>query len=457
MMSKEKISILIIDDEEMIVDEFLFFLEQFGYDVKGLTDSKIAVEKLKKEKFDIVITDLKMPEVSGMDIAKTVKKYSPETLTFIITGFATVDSVIEAIQQGVYDYIRKPFKFKEIKIGIERAVEQILLKRENKMLNEKIQQMLSYITTLYDISSILYQITDFSMVQEMIIDTITEGLNIPKSAIFIKQGKTDKFKIEKYHGLDQQFIDACVFSSISVINDKEISKTQSTIFENINDYIILDDKEIKIKPDINYFILTPIKFQNSVMGYLSIFTHSENSLPLEDEQKLLNIIATQAAPIFQKKFSVKQSDNKNIKKLQPFTENTLDQYILEAKKINSTVSFVQCRLENNVPDYEIKNIQEIQDIINKIVTVDTEEKIIVLWQNYDSLILIIPNSNPATSEILISNIKTKFEQKLTLEDDTPAFSMDYAICSYPYDQGNGEKLLKQLNKKIFFNPKDVED
>lgn len=106
------------------------FLEQFGYNVQGFTDSKVAVEKIKKERYDIVVTDLKMPDVTGMDIAKTVKQYSPETLTFIITGFATVDSVIEAIQHGVYDYIRKPFKFKEIKIGIERAVEQILLKEK---------------------------------------------------------------------------------------------------------------------------------------------------------------------------------------------------------------------------------------------------------------------------------------------------------------------------------------
>lgn len=456
-MGKEKINILIVDDEEMIVDEFLFFLEQFGYNVQGLTDSKVAQERLKKEKYDIIITDLKMPDVSGMDIAKTVRQYNPETLIFIITGFATVDSVIEAIQHGVYDYIRKPFKFKEIKIGIERAVEQILLKRENKILNQKIQQMLSYITTLYDISSILYQITDFGMVQEMIIDTITEGLNIPKSAIFLMEGNKNEFRIKKHHGLDRDFIQNCKLTSISVINDKEISDQHPTVISDVKDYIILDDKEIKMDESIDYFILTPIKFHNKILGYLSIFTHSEDLLPLEDELKLLNIIATQAAPIFQKKISIKSDDSEKIKKLQPIVESTMEQYIAAADKVNGSVSFILGRIENTFPKNQIKHVNEVYALLNDIIANEIEEKIIILWQDYDTFMLIIPDSNPASSEIIVSNIKSRFEKAVCLKDEAPVFTFYYSSTSHPYDKGTAEKLLEVMNNKMFFNQNEIEE
>ncbi len=456
-MAKEKISILIIDDEEMIVDEFLFFLEQFGYGVQGLTDSKVAVEKLKKEKFDIVITDLKMPDVSGMDIARTIKQYSPETLTFIITGFATVDSVIEAIQQGVYDYIRKPFKFKEIKIGIERAVNQILLRRENRILNSKIQQMLSYVTTLYDISSILYQITDIGMVLEMIIDTITEGLNIPKSAIFMKQGNIDQYKIQKSHSLSDEFIENCVLSSTSIINDRTISDTYPTIIDNFKGHIILDDQKVEITEDIDNFILTPIKFHNKILGYLAIFTHSEDSLPLEDELKLLNIIATQAAPIFQKKFSLKSDESENIKKISPITENVIEQYITETEKVNSTVSFFVGRIEKVNESDEASTINSIHTNLNNIINTELEEKIIILWENYDSFLLIIPNSNPATSEILISGIKHKFEKLTTLKEDKPVFTFHYTGTSYPYEKGSPQQILETLHNRLFTELNQIEE
>ncbi len=457
-MINENISILIVDDEEMIVDEFLFFLEQFGYNVQGLSDPKIAQEKLKKEKFDIVITDLKMPEVSGMEIAKTIRQYNSDTLIFIITGFATVDSVIEAIQQGIYDYIRKPFKFKEIKIAIERAVVQILLKRENKELNQKIQQMLSYITTLYDISSILYQITDFSMVLEMIIDTITEGLNISKSAIFLKVNNKDKFKISESNGLSDNFIEKCVLGSQSIINDTEISSIHPTIINNIQDSIILDDFEIEMDDRIVNIILAPIKYHNKIMGFLAIFLNSSEELLMEDELKLVNILATQVAPIFQKKYVIKSDGTDEIKKMQPIIENAMDQYISTAEKINSSVSFVQCRIINKLPDSAIDNINDLHSMVNNILIDEIEERIVIFWQNYDSFMLIIPDCNPAICEIVVTNFLHKLEKRIALnEDNSPVFTFDYASCSYPFEKYSSARMIELMSNKLFFNINNLKE
>src|SRR6056297_2523396 len=100
-MNRKDINILLIDDEEIIVEELSNYLEHCGYNIKGLCDPKKAVEMIKSDNFDMVITDLRMPDVSGMEIVKLVKNENEDTLVLIITGYADTDSAIEAIQQGV--------------------------------------------------------------------------------------------------------------------------------------------------------------------------------------------------------------------------------------------------------------------------------------------------------------------------------------------------------------------
>jgi len=206
-MKSDKMSVLIIDDEQTIVDQLSFFLTEYGFDVAGLSDSKKALEYINQKTYDIILTDLKMPVISVMDIFKAAKDKDADTKIVIMTGFATIDSAIEAIQYGVYDYIRKPFKYQEVQIILNRASEIICLKRKNVALNKKIQMMLSNITMLYDISTILYQVSDFTMVIEMILDTLAEGMKIEKAGIFLYDDSSDTFRIEKQIGLSDRFVE----------------------------------------------------------------------------------------------------------------------------------------------------------------------------------------------------------------------------------------------------------
>ena len=129
-MQLKKISILVIDDEHIIVDILTTYLQNNGFVVTGLTDPQEALKYIGKENYDIVLTDLMMPHISGMDIMKAVKQTGHDTEVIIFTGFASIDTAIEAIQYGVYDYIRKPIELKEIKVVIDRAAEKLFLRRE---------------------------------------------------------------------------------------------------------------------------------------------------------------------------------------------------------------------------------------------------------------------------------------------------------------------------------------
>ncbi len=124
MASSEKRSnrILIVDDEENIREILTEYLDEFGYDVTTAINGKDALQIYNKEHFDIIISDLVMKPMDGMELLSEIKKINHDALFIMITGYPSVDSAMEAIKKGARDYITKPFNIDEIKIKIERAL-----------------------------------------------------------------------------------------------------------------------------------------------------------------------------------------------------------------------------------------------------------------------------------------------------------------------------------------------
>ena len=126
MEQKDKLSILILDDEPIVVRRLKPALEKVGYQVETFTQSAEALARIEERDFDIVITDLKMEGVDGMEFLTRVKERSPRTEEIVITGFATMATTKESFQKGVFDFLAKPFKIAEIQEAVDRAKEKIL-------------------------------------------------------------------------------------------------------------------------------------------------------------------------------------------------------------------------------------------------------------------------------------------------------------------------------------------
>ncbi len=116
--------IMVIDDEKIVGDMAKLALEQDGFYVETFLNGEPALERLKKEKFDVVVTDLKMKGIDGMEVLKMVRSLYPKTQVIMITAFANLDSAIEAIRGDVFDFFPKPVKIKELKASIQRALER---------------------------------------------------------------------------------------------------------------------------------------------------------------------------------------------------------------------------------------------------------------------------------------------------------------------------------------------
>lgn len=141
-MSQEtnrQIKILIIDDEKAVADILKDFLSDKDRSIDVCYDGLTGIECIQNNFYDLIIVDLVMPRVGGLEVLKYARKTNPDVLVIIITGHASLETAVMAIKEGAYDYIRKPCKLEEIRIVVENAIEKITLYRENRQLLKKLQ------------------------------------------------------------------------------------------------------------------------------------------------------------------------------------------------------------------------------------------------------------------------------------------------------------------------------
>ena len=130
--------ILVVDDDRIILDSLCEFLRVEGYQVDGAIDSDTALLALGRTPFNVVITDVNMPGSDGFELLRIIKQRHPEIVVIIITGYGTIESAVEAIKLGAYDYLTKPIIDDEIRLTVERALKQQALVRENRALRERL-------------------------------------------------------------------------------------------------------------------------------------------------------------------------------------------------------------------------------------------------------------------------------------------------------------------------------
>ena len=124
-MTTEQTTILILDDEPIVSKRLQPSLEKKGYSVESFTRSADAMARIKEKQFNIVITDLKMEGVDGMQFLTEVKERYPKTEVIVITGFATMATAKESFNKGIFDFLAKPFKLGEISDVIAKAEAKI--------------------------------------------------------------------------------------------------------------------------------------------------------------------------------------------------------------------------------------------------------------------------------------------------------------------------------------------
>ena len=125
-------SVLIIDDEPLMRVSMVDALKAVGYDVQEASTGSDGLQCLRSSRFDLVITDLRLPGVDGLHIVRVCKEQWPSTEVIVITAHGSVDTAVNAMKSGAYDYITKPFSMDELLLSVERVCAVVALREENR-------------------------------------------------------------------------------------------------------------------------------------------------------------------------------------------------------------------------------------------------------------------------------------------------------------------------------------
>ena len=136
--------VLIVDDEKSMREFLSIVLRKEGHDVTVAAHGPEALSLIDKEIYDLIISDIKMPGLSGLDLLKAVKAVSPSTIVLMMTAFASTETAVEAMREGAYDYLTKPFKIDEVKLLVKNALERKQLQDENARLKQVVHERASF-------------------------------------------------------------------------------------------------------------------------------------------------------------------------------------------------------------------------------------------------------------------------------------------------------------------------
>ncbi len=121
---KKAPKVLVVDDDRSLADNLVEFLSKLGYRAQGAYSGEEALELFRREEYDLVVTDLMMPGMDGMELLEALKIIDDKAVVLVITGYGTIESAVEAIRRGAYDFIPKPFKLAELEVIVQRALER---------------------------------------------------------------------------------------------------------------------------------------------------------------------------------------------------------------------------------------------------------------------------------------------------------------------------------------------
>ncbi len=137
-------NILVIDDKDSMREMLKASLAADGYDVETAETGDVGVARSKEKHFDVILTDLRMPDISGMDVLSQVRQVDPDSAVIVMTAYGTIETAVEAMKKGAFDFLQKPFDTGHLRMIVERALENQRLVAENNLLREELAESLGF-------------------------------------------------------------------------------------------------------------------------------------------------------------------------------------------------------------------------------------------------------------------------------------------------------------------------
>ncbi|MCD4781831.1 MAG: response regulator [Candidatus Omnitrophica bacterium] len=298
--------ILIIDDELIICKLLNDVLKEKGYDVFYTLSGNEGIGIVGRKSIDIIIVDLMMPEIAGIQVLEEIKKYYPDAVVIVITGFPTFESVQAALKLGAYNYITKPFNIDEIYFVVERAaafrkltlVNKDLMKEleeHNVELEKKVRERTEELSLLYRIAQEISSSLKLEETLNVITNKVSEHLNLEICSILLLDKKNETLSIVAARGLSDEIVQR--------IQIKKGERISGWVVEN-NEAIFVNDIESDSRFSRSYhqekyytrsFISVPLVVKGNVIGVINANNKKTKQPLTENDFGLIKGIAQEAA------------------------------------------------------------------------------------------------------------------------------------------------------------------
>lgn len=300
-MDKKTERIIIVDDEKRMCDSLSALLTGDGYEVKAFQQSPKAADFIRENGIDLVITDLKMPELGGLEILQVVKEVDSDIPVILITGYASLESAIEAVAHGAYDYLLKPVEFNYLELAVNRALEKrrsglerLQLVEELKLSNMVLKSRMEELNALYEAGKSIGSTANLNELLRQIVvlaSTVTEA---QVGSIMLLDEHGEYLTIEAAIGLD----DGIVASTKLPVGES----IAGTVAQNGKPLIVKDVEESDRFKRINKekygsasLLCCPLHIKNKVIGVINMANKQSGETFSENDLRLLTTFASQAA------------------------------------------------------------------------------------------------------------------------------------------------------------------
>lgn len=273
--------VLVVDDEVSIREMLAEVLELEGYQVRVAEDGRAALEHLANLHFDLVLTDLKMPKLGGIELLEQMETVSPSSVAVIMTGFGTVETAIGAMKRGAHDYILKPFKLDEVLTVVERAVAQKRMQAENLQLKQAL--------SLHKVSEAISTSLSLDQVLGTMVETCLVELRAAVVTTWLDDGEGRLFERERREA-----------AQIQVPVPALAAEVVATRLDDGGPLLVHDAEVNPFFLDapgaaVGSFLAVPLRVQNRRLGFVAVAAGMNRAGLQEGDRKLVTIIAARAA------------------------------------------------------------------------------------------------------------------------------------------------------------------
>ncbi len=300
-MTGESEKILVVDDEERMCHSLYELLTADGYDVITTQSGKEAIDLMRRRQFSLVLTDIKMPEIGGMDILRAARDVDPEIIVILMTGYASLETSLDAIKSGAFEYLLKPVEFTQLEISVERGLEKrkASLARK-KLLNDLQVANLNLYNRLEEINALYEAATSIGSsfnIQELLDKILTLATTVTQSelgSIMLVDPTGQLLTIEAFIGLEPEIAKSVKLPVGSSIAGFVAQNGEPIIISDVEK----DDRFQRINKErysSSSLLSVPLKVTNNILGVINMANRKDGSKFDDHDLKLLTTFASQAA------------------------------------------------------------------------------------------------------------------------------------------------------------------